>query len=93
MEQSQPLNLSQDVKLTVLLPSVVVEAVQDYAAEYRITPHQVIELAIAQFLDLEGVLLSDCRHTESIAELKNKITILQARLDGSEQSQSPSAAL
>ena len=74
MEHAQPFSLPQDVELTVLLPSEVLKAVQEYAAEYCITPHQVIERAIAQFLDLEGDLLSDYSHTESIAELKNKMT-------------------
>ncbi|MDJ0708555.1 MAG: hypothetical protein QNJ46_35260 [Leptolyngbyaceae cyanobacterium MO_188.B28] len=53
MEQTQPFSHPQDVELTVLLPSEVLKAVQEYAAEYRITPHQVIERAISQFLDLE----------------------------------------
>ena len=53
MEQTQPFSRPQDVELIVLLPSEVLKAVQDYAAEYCITPHQVIERAIAQFLDLE----------------------------------------
>ena len=90
MEHPQPSNCDQDVELTVLLSSELLKAVQDYAAEYRITPHQMIERAIAKFLDLEGDLLSDCSQTESIAELKNKMTILQAKLDGLEQAPSPS---
>jgi hypothetical protein len=71
-----------DIQLTDLLPPNAVAAIEDYAKENLLSSNQVIELALAQFLDYETVTLDGYDHLKSFAQLKNQIEIMQAELDG-----------
>lgn len=77
--------IPSDIQLTDLLPPLAVAAIQDYAKANQLQPNQVIELAIAQFLDYEAVTLDGYEHLSSFAHLKNQIAKLQAELEGLKQ--------
>ncbi|MBD2082541.1 hypothetical protein [Leptolyngbya sp. FACHB-17] len=74
-----------DVELTDLLDTQVVSAIRDYGVANGLTPNQVIELALAQFLDFEAVTLDGYEHLQTYADLKNEIAMLQAELRGLKQ--------
>jgi len=60
------------------LPDPVVEALEDNADTYGLTDAQVIELAIANLLDLETTSLSDLKNLETLAQLKERVAMLEA---------------
>jgi hypothetical protein len=70
--------LPADVQFTDLLPEGVASAIQEYATVNQLTQNQVVELALAQFLDFDAVTLDSYEHLQSIAELKNEIAMLKA---------------
>lgn len=74
-----------DVELTDLLDAKVVSAIRDYGAANGLTSNQVVELALAQFLDFEAVTLDGYEHLQSYADLKNQIAMLQAQVRGLKQ--------
>jgi hypothetical protein len=59
------------------LPDPVVEAVEDHADTYGLTDAQVIELAIANLLDLDTITLGDLKNLETLAQLKERVAILE----------------
>jgi hypothetical protein len=64
------------------LPEPVVQAVEDHADTYGLTEQQVMEFAVANLLGLELTSLGDLEDEElkSIAQLKEEIAILKAKL-------------
>jgi hypothetical protein len=60
------------------LPDPVVEALEDHADTYGLTDAQVIELAIANLLDLETTSLGDLKNLETLAQLKERVAMLEA---------------
>lgn len=78
-------SIPQDIQLTDLLPPAVVASIQDYAKANQLQSNQVIELALAQFLDYEAVTLDSYEHYDSFAQLKQRIAKLQAELEGLRQ--------
>lgn len=64
------------------LPEPVVQAIEDHADSYGLTEQQVMEFAIANLIGLETTSLSDIedRELKSIAQLKEEIAILKAKL-------------
>jgi hypothetical protein len=62
------------------LPDAVVEALEDHADAYGMTDAQVLELAIAQFLDLEAVSFGEIEKFKGLGTLKEENAILKARL-------------
>ena len=77
--------IPQDIQLTDLLPPSAVASIQDYAEANQLQPNQVIELALAQFLDYEAVTLDSYEQHDSFAQLKQRIAKLQAELEGLRQ--------
>ena len=71
-----------DVELTDLMDTQVVAAIREYGAANGLTANQVIELALAQFLDFEAVTLDGYEYLQSYADLKNEIAMLQAEIRG-----------
>jgi len=59
------------------LPDPVVDAVEDHADTYGLTDAQVLELAIANLLDLDMTSLGDLRKLETLAQLKERVAILE----------------
>jgi hypothetical protein len=59
------------------LPDPVVDALEDHADTYGLTDAQVIELAIANLLDLNTTSLGDLKNLETLAQLKERIAILE----------------
>jgi GIY-YIG catalytic domain len=64
------------------LPEPVVQAIEDHADTYGLTEQQVMEFAVANLLGLEITSLGDVEDEElkSIAQLKEEIAILKAKL-------------
>jgi hypothetical protein len=60
------------------LPDPVVEALEDHADTYGLTDAQVIEMAIANLLDLETTSLGDLKNLETLAQLKERVAMLEA---------------
>lgn len=59
------------------LPDPVVDALEDHADTYGLTDAQVIELAIANLLDLDTTNLGDLKKLETLAQLKERVAILE----------------
>lgn len=59
------------------LPDPVVDALEDHADTYGLTDSQVIEMAIANLLDLETPTLGDLKNLETLAQLKERVAILE----------------
>lgn len=66
------------------LPDPVVDALEDHADTYGLTDAQVIELAIANLLDLNTTSLGDLRQLETLAQLKEQVAILQTQLQAAQ---------
>ncbi|HEY9661530.1 MAG TPA: GIY-YIG nuclease family protein [Allocoleopsis sp.] len=62
------------------LPDPIVEAIEDHADAYGLTDAQVLELAIAQFLDLNAVSFEEISALKGVGALKEENAILKARL-------------
>jgi hypothetical protein len=62
------------------LPDPVVDALEDHADTYGLTDVQVIELAIANLLDLETTSLSELKNLETLAQLKERVAMLETVL-------------
>jgi hypothetical protein len=62
------------------LPDPVVDALEDHADTYGLTDVQVIELAIANLLDLESTSLSELKNLETLAQLKERVAMLETVL-------------
>ncbi|MBW4523337.1 MAG: GIY-YIG nuclease family protein [Scytolyngbya sp. HA4215-MV1] len=60
------------------LPDPVVDALEDHADTYGLTDAQVIELAIANLLDLETTSLNELKNLETLAQLKERVAMLEA---------------
>ena len=59
------------------LPGNVVDALEDYADAHGMTDLQVLELAIAGFLNLEATSFAEIESFESVGALKEHIAILE----------------
>jgi len=59
------------------LPGNVVDALEDYADSHGMSDMQVLELAIAGFLNLESVNLDGVGEFESVGALKERVAILE----------------
>lgn len=59
------------------LPGNVVDAIEDYADSHSMSDLQVIELAIAGFLNLESVNFEGLGELQSVGALKERIAILE----------------
>ena len=79
-----PLDSTQAQRLLNCLPEPIAFALQDYATTYQLSIAQVLELAIATFLDLDAVTLDRCDH-QSIGQLKANAAILDTLFDALEQ--------
>ena len=62
------------------LPDPVVEALEDHADPYGLSDLQVLELAIAQFLDLDSVSFGDREQYRGLRAILKQNAILTARL-------------
>jgi len=59
------------------LPGNVVDALEDYADSHGMSDMQVLELAIAGFLNLESVNFDGVGEFESVGALKERVAILE----------------
>jgi GIY-YIG catalytic domain len=63
------------------LPDHILGALEDYADANQLNDLQVIEMAIAGFLDLESTEFRHVEDLESIAAMRNKISLLQTKVE------------
>ncbi len=68
------------VDVLKFLPDHVVDALEDHADAYGLTDNQVLELAIAQFLDLDSVSFGERRDLKGVGALRAEVEILKMRL-------------
>lgn len=59
------------------LPDPVVDALEDHADTYGLTDAQVIEMAIANLIDLDATSVSELKHLETMARLKERVAMLE----------------
>jgi hypothetical protein len=62
------------------LPDQIVEALEDHADAYGLSDSQVLELAIAQFLDLDSVSFGEWQNFKGVGALRAENEILKTRL-------------
>ncbi len=69
-------------RVTILdsLPPVVREALEDYGAETGLSPDQVVELAIVNFLDVDAVTFPKGAELRTLGQLKEENAILKLKL-------------
>lgn len=70
----------QLVDVLKFLPDHVVEALEDHADAYDLTVNQVLELGIAQFLDLDSVSFGERGDLKGVGALRTENEILKMRL-------------
>jgi hypothetical protein len=66
--------------LQVEVPEKVRSALEAYAAERNYSVDFVMELALSQFLDLDGVTFDDCNPVLSPGQLREENEILKHKL-------------
>jgi hypothetical protein len=66
--------------LQVEVPEKVRSAMEAYAAERNYSIDFVMELALSQFLDLDGVTFDDCNPVLSPGQLREENEILKHKL-------------
>lgn len=67
------------------LPVPVVDALEDHADTYDLTDAQVLELAIANLLDLETTSIANLKNLETLAQLKERVAILETQLQAAKE--------
>jgi hypothetical protein len=73
--------LSTDkVKILDSLPPTVREALEDYGAETGLSPDQVVELAIVNFLDVDAMTFPRGEALKTLGQLKEENAILRLKL-------------
>ncbi|MGI0486442.1 GIY-YIG nuclease family protein [Pantanalinema rosaneae CENA516] len=80
MQQLQTPTSGHLTEVLKYLPGAVVEALEDHADAYGLTDVQVLELAIAQFLDLNAVSFGEIEKFKGVGALKEENAILKAKL-------------
>jgi hypothetical protein len=68
------------ISLQVEVPEKVRSALEAYAAERNYSIDFVMELALSQFLDLDGVTFDDCNPVLSPGQLREENEILKHKL-------------
>lgn len=67
------------------LPERIRVAIEEYSKETQLPPEMVIELAIANFLDVDSVTFEDCR-IDSPGVLREQNKILKIQLEAKDKS-------
>jgi hypothetical protein len=80
MQQLQPSSAGRLSEILRSLPNAVVDALEDHADTYGLTDAQVLELAIAQFLDLNAITFGEIDRFKGLGALKEENAILKAQL-------------
>jgi len=68
-------------ELRVQLPEKIRQALEAYASENQFPMDLVIEMALAQFLDVDAVTFDDCNPVMSPGQLREEIEVLRYQLD------------
>jgi hypothetical protein len=63
------------------LPDHILGALEDYADANQLNDLQVLEMAIAGFLDLESTEFRHVEDLESVAQMRNNIALLQTKVE------------
>ena len=80
MQQLQPSSAGRLSEILKALPDAVVDPLEDHADTYGLTDAQVLELAIAQFLDLNAISFGEIDRFKGLGALKEENAILKAQL-------------
>ncbi|MCY7272196.1 hypothetical protein C7B65_24880 [Phormidesmis priestleyi ULC007] len=68
-------------ELRVQIPEKIRQALEAYASENQFPMDLVIEMALAQFLDVDAVTFDDCNPVMSPGQLREEIEVLRYQLD------------
>jgi hypothetical protein len=78
---SRPITSGHIKDILRYLPENIVGALEDYADSNQLNDLQVIEMAIAGFLDLESTEFRHVEDLESVAQMRNNISLLQTKVE------------
>jgi hypothetical protein len=67
-------------ELRIQVPEKIRSALEAYAAERKFSTEFVIEMALSQFLDADGVTFEDCDPVLNPGKLREQVEILQYQL-------------
>lgn len=67
-------------ELRVQIPEKIRQALEAYASENQFPMDLVIEMALAQFLDVDAVTFDDCNPVMSPGQLREEIEVLRYQL-------------
>lgn len=71
---------SPTTELRIQVPEKIRSAIEAYAAERKFSPEFVVEMALSQFLDADGVNFEDCDPVLNPGKLREQVEILQYQL-------------
>jgi hypothetical protein len=71
---------SPTTELRIQVPEKICLALEAYAAERKFSPEFVVEMALSQFLDADGVTFEDCDPVLNPGKLREQVEILQYQL-------------
>jgi len=75
----QTSNVRSELRLQI--PEKIRQALEAYASENQFPMDLVIEMALAQFLDVDAVTFDDCNPVMSPGQLREEIEVLRYQLD------------
>jgi hypothetical protein len=67
-------------ELRIEVPKKIRLALEAYAAERKFSTEFVVEMALSQFLDADGVTFEDCDPVLNPGKLREQVEILQYQL-------------
>jgi hypothetical protein len=67
-------------ELRIQVPEKIRSALEAYAAERKYSVEFVMEMALSQFLDADGVTFEDCDPVLNPGKLREQVEILQYQL-------------
>jgi hypothetical protein len=78
---SRPITSGHIKDILRYLPDHILQALEDYADANQLNDLQVLEMAIAGFLDLESTEFRHVEDLESVAQMRNNIALLQTKVE------------
>jgi hypothetical protein len=70
-----------ETPLQIQVPEKIRQALEAYADENQFPMELVIEMALAQFLDIDAVTFDDCNPVTSPGQLREELEMLKRRVE------------
>jgi hypothetical protein len=71
---------SLTTELRIQVPEKIRSALEAYAAERKFSTEFVVEMALSQFLDVDGVTFEDCDPVLNPGKLREQVETLKSQL-------------